>query len=133
MDKATANLIMREVIDAADAVYARHGLKRSKASSTYDTGMLRVTLTATSTDPALDPKVTDWHRYAESYGLPEDALGREITVTVKGRPTKFVIAGLLPGRSKFTIAVREATTNKDMLLTVSGVKRALGIKVEAWD
>lgn len=134
MDKAQAKAVMVEAQSALDAVFAKHGLKTKKVSATYDAGLISLRITAHSTDPDLDPKVTDWKRYAESYGLPLDALGK--TITVRSRvsgSTAYLITGLAPTRNRYPVCVYEVATGKAMLLTVVAVKDALGIPVEPWE
>lgn len=128
MDKAEAKAIMDEARAAMDQVFQRHGLKTGRIHASYDSGSITVKVTGEGVG-ADSPKVKDWERYAESYGLPREALG----TTIVSGGTRFQITGLLPNRRKFPVLVKNALTGKEMLLTVAGVKRALGIKVEGWE
>jgi len=119
MDKATAKIVSADLEAAVAAVLAKHDLKKSRISVRYG-DELRWTLDAISTDPALDPAVTDWNRYAASYGLPVDGLGAK--VTVKG--VQYTITGLVTGRTRFPVRV-STTTGKTMLLTIEGTRNAL--------
>lgn len=128
MDRNEAKQIMAEAQKAMDAVFAAHNLNPAKIRATFDESMIKISLTGECTGAAA-PKITSWARYARSFGLPEDALGK--TILQNGVP--FEITGLAPSRTKYPVTAKNLRTGKDMLLTIVGVKRALGIKVESWE
>lgn len=127
MDKAQATLINRECREALQAVFERHGLRLTKAHASFDEGTIRITATAETADAA----AIDWKRYAASYGLPEDALGKTISFPANGK--SYVITGMAPGRSKYPVKVTDTRTGKAMLITVRSAKQGLGLPVQPWD
>jgi hypothetical protein len=122
LTRAEATAIMREVEAAAAKIFEAHGLERGKCSASFEEGKIKVSVTGEGTG-ADSPKIKDWTRYAESFGLPVDAIGKTITVNRK----QFVITGLAITRRKFPVCVTEVLTGKDMLLTAEGVRAALGL------
>lgn len=128
MDRTEAKALQAEISAALEPIYKRHGLKIAGSRATFGTGLFNLTLKSVSTDPAVDPKVTDWAKYAGSFGLPVDALGKRITF--KGQPV--TITGLAVTRRKYPVVITYPT-GKIMLTTVGAAKRALGLKVDPWE
>jgi len=121
MDKTEAGVVQREISEAVDIILARHKLKRKVTRASYTEGTLRITINANSTDPAHDPKIADWKRYAAAFGLPADGLGR--TFTSRGQAWKIV--GLDAGRRRYPVIAEPVTGGKAMLFTAEGVVSAL--------
>jgi hypothetical protein len=121
MDKTEATVVQREICAAVDIILAKHKLKRKTSSASYTDGTLRVTINANSTDPAHDPKIADWKRYAMSFGLPDDGLGR--TFTLRGQTWKII--GLDAGRRRYPVVAEPLAGGKVMLFTAEGVISAL--------
>ena len=119
MDKNEAQTIARAIDEAAASILEAHGLKRARMSTRYGDGEIKVTLTAEAQGDE-SPAVRDWHRYAEAYGLPVDALGR--TITINGKPV--TITGLVVRRRKYPVQT-ETARGKKMLYTIDGVLGAL--------
>lgn len=122
MDKATAKALMAEAQRAMDEVFARHGMKTSGVRASYDAGSIKITVSGEQQGDE-SPRVLDWKRYAGSYSLPEDALGK--TIVYQGRA--FKITGLAASRRRYPVTVTEILTGKDLLLTVDAARRGLGL------
>lgn len=120
IDRAKARAIQDELAEAVRPILEAHGLKVAKGRASYDVGMFRFTVEAHSTGDN-DPKVVDWGRYAEGFGLPKGALGREMTYGSK----RFRIVGLLPSRRRFPVVATRLDDGKELLLEAESVKRAL--------
>ncbi len=130
MDKTEAIAIQHEVQDALNAILAKHNLRlKAGVGMRYDAAGCTFRAEAISTDPALDRKLIDWDKYAESYGLPKDALGKEIES--KGKLYK--ITGFNASRSRFPVAVVEVGTGKAFLFTIGATKRGLGMELKPWE
>ena len=121
MDKAQAKALQSERNEAAKPMLAKYGMVVKTASARFGPGEFSITIKSLSTDPALDPRVTDYERYAESFGLPKDGLGQTITV----RQGTFRITGLDLNRRKYPVVVVNVATGKTMLFTEAGVRAAL--------
>lgn len=124
MDKAQAKTLQSEIGEALKPIYAKHGLRVTSSRSRYDTGEFNITIKAEATDPAFDPKVQDWDRYAESYGLPKDARGQ--TVVVGG--VIYRVEGLVLSRRRFPVAVTRLQDSKAFLLTAEAIRGAWGTR-----
>lgn len=122
MDKTQVKAVMAELEPALAAVLARHNLKLAPGHRvTYGVGM-SVKFEAVSTDPAKDPKVLDWNRYAAGFGLSPEDLGK--TFVSKG--TTYRIVGLDIGRRAYPV-VAERADGSPMLFRAAGVVGALAI------
>lgn len=121
MDKAQAKALQAEIGEALKPLYAKHGMKVTRIHSTFGVGEFNISIKSESTDPALDPKVTDWDRYADAYGLPTD--GRGQTIVVGG--VTYRIDGLALSRRRFPVAVTRLQDSKGFLLTIEAVRGAL--------
>ena len=119
MDKSEAKTIQLEICAAADTILARHKLKQKGGSASYTEGSLRITINAEATDPAHDPKISDWKRYAAAFGLPANGLGR--TFVSSGKTWK--ITGLDANRRRYPVVA--ACEGKEMLFTVESVTAKL--------
>lgn len=122
MNRSEAKQIMAEAEAAMAAVFAAHNLKGAPVRASFDGGSITLRMKGEGIGDE-SPRVKDWERYASSYGLPQDALGKLIVVNGKG----YRITGLAPSRRKYPITVEEVLTGKDMLLTLQGVKNGLGL------
>ena len=122
MNRTEAKQIMAEAEAALASVFAAHNLKSAPVRASFDSGSITLRITGEGVGDE-SPRVKDWERYASSYGLPQDALGKLIVVNGKG----FKITGLQPSRRKYPVTVTEVLTGKDMLLTLQGVKNGLGL------
>ena len=122
MDKATAKVIGEDVRAALDEVWAKHGLKQAKQRATfYDDDRIKFTIEAISLDPALDPKRSDWARYASMYGLDEAWLDQKVTLA----GTTYTITGFLPNRRKRPVHIT-GPDGAARIATVEAIERAMG-------
>lgn len=135
----TANLrTLRTDIDAAlAAVCAKHGITLAVGKMTYSANEFTARLTAnTAADaktveavsetglPASHAWVRQWIGSIGIFGIPKDALGKEIKV----RGQRFLLAGLTRSpREPIAAKPLDRKTSKYTLLSVMEVKAALGI------
>ena len=124
MDKTEARDIQKAVDDAIAPILAAHNLRRISSRAGYDAGSIRLTLAFQSTDPALDPVVNDWARYAAGYGLPVDGIG----ATFNSRGTLYRVVGLDMNRRTYPVVAQAVNGGKKMLFKADGVARLLGVK-----
>lgn len=76
-----------------------------------------------------DRLAEDFKFYANALGMKPEDLGKEFTV---GRD-KYRLKGYNGKKRKFPIVAINLSNNKEYGLTLGGVKRALGYKVEQWE
>jgi len=107
-----AQQIVREALESAGYVIDRN-------FASYGP-MLRLTLEMHKQDE-LSPAAVGLQCAGSSYGLPDDALGR--TVTLGGKA--FEITGLVPSRRKYPVDIVEVGTGRRMKSTISSITEAL--------
>jgi hypothetical protein len=66
------------------------------------------------------PRVVEWQRYAQMYGLDAATLGKSIMVG----GVSYRVKGLVTTRSRFPVAVERLQDSKPMLLTIEAVRGA---------
>lgn len=129
---------LRTDLDAAlAAVCAKHGITLSVGKMTYsaneftarltgNTAATGATIEATSATglPANHAWVKQWNSSITMFGIPTDALGKEVTV----RGQRFLLAGLTRSpREPIAAKPLDRKTSKYILLSIMEVKAALGI------
>lgn len=112
-DSNNVKTILDECREALEAVAAKHGLKLQRKNCRYQDDELPVAfkmlvVEADADGNAMSSEAKDFVRYAPSFGLKAEDLGREFT----SRGNKFRITGLKPRSPKFPILACEVRTGK---------------------
>jgi len=110
VDRATAMAVSAELNESADRIFAKYGLKRKPSGSRYGESFslsLRAVKLDVDSDSGVnlaDPSVKQYERYASSYGLPPDGIGKRFGFN--GRT--YTVAGLSASSPKFPVlAIRD--------------------------
>ena len=118
VDRATCQRLGAEIEAAIDPILERHGFKRGKTSRAYgEYFQIKVQATPVGADT---PEASNWKQLASLYGLPEDALGKEISL---GGQTMKIVG--LNTRARRTPVMLEASNGKSYKAPAESVQRAL--------
>ena len=125
-DREQANAISVEITDAAQAVAARHGLTVQRRKAHYGDDLeivLRVSKVAVNEAGVnvLSREAQNLNRWALSYGLPEDALGKAFRSGGKA----FILTGLDPAKRKYPVLARCEDDGRSYRFTPAHVKGLL--------
>lgn len=107
MDRMTARQIEAAALKALEAVAAEYGVAITPRGGTLGHGnvTLRIEFATKGADGITNTREAEaWERYAVSFGLPANGLGRKITI--KGQ--EFTIAGLRAGADKRPVLLKNA-------------------------
>jgi hypothetical protein len=119
VDRATCQMLGRELEQAIDEVLKRHGFERGRTNRTYGEYFgLKIQATRIGAEK---PEASDWKRYAPLFNLPEDAIGK--TISMGGR--QFEISGLNTRAPKNPVMLREINSGKSFKAPASSVLFAL--------
>lgn len=127
MDRTTVNQIQKEMLEAAQAVAAKHGVEVSRIRGTFDSTSLRSTIAfaAVSVDEnginTSSPEAVDYERYAHSFPFnirAEVGIGHEIEM---GRG-KARIVGLKPRATKMPLLVQTEDGKKYKMAVPQSIK-----------
>lgn len=118
VDRMKARALSAEIDAAIAPVLAKHGMEKGKTHTTYGE-LYRFKIEATPIGAA-KPEETDWQRFATLFNLPEDALGKEITLGGQ----KMKIVGLNTRARKMPVML-EAAGGKKYKAPAESVTRAL--------
>ncbi|NBS92184.1 MAG: hypothetical protein EBS91_00160 [Betaproteobacteria bacterium] len=120
VSRALCDSITEEILAAAKAVLAKHGLELSKSRAGYgDIYSLKVEANAVARGEngvnMASEYAVDYKRFAASYGLKPDLLGKKFT----SRGTEYAFAGIASSRRKYPIAALNLVEDKMYFFTSS--------------
>lgn len=113
MDKATAKQINGELEAAVSAVLAAHGFERQRLSMRYSENEFKVTFEATRA--GVDRRAENFARYAFTYRLPSDGLGKLFLLSGE----VFEITGIEPKNRRYPLIARKHSDGKSYKLPVT--------------
>jgi hypothetical protein len=119
VDRVTCQMLGKALEAAIDPVLKAHGFERGKTSRTYGEYFgLRIQATRIG---AAKPEENDWKRFAPLFNLPEDAIGKEISLG--GR--QFTITGLNTRAPKNPVMLAEVGSQRKFKAPAASVSMAL--------
>jgi hypothetical protein len=125
VDKATAREISRELEEAAEKIFAKHGLQKRKMKTgygdSYSFSVEAETVTADESGVNLSSKeARGYELFASSYGLPTGLLGKKFKVS----GVEYAFAGIATSRPKYPIFALNLSTGDHIFFT-EAVKKML--------
>lgn len=129
VERAEAREITAEIKAAVEAVLARRGMTLKVGTSHYGESYdVKLTAIKVDLDPEtgvnrLDPRATDWARYARGFGLPASGLGK----TFKASGKTFRVVGLAVSRRARPVCAVELVTGKEYIFPADSAKAFLAI------
>lgn len=123
ISKQKADDISTEIIEAVDAILAKHGMARGATRSTYGDAFTfkveacNVTLGEGGVNLA-STEAQDYKRYSRSYGLNEGLLGKAFTANGQ----RYTFAGIATRRHKYPIYALDSA-GRGIFFTTSVVER----------
>ena len=126
IDRAEAVVVTKEIEVAIKDILDRHGLQPKPSRTTYGPSLsikleaIKVELDEQGVNRA-DPRVIEWERYADLYGLPKDGVGRPFRYGNR----EYRITGLDGGRPRFPISADRLPDGKAFKFPVEAAKAGL--------
>ena len=125
VNKATAVEISKEIEEAAEKIFAKHGLQKRKLKTGYgDSYSISIEAEAVSTGEngvnVASKEARGYELFASSYGLPSGILGKKFEVN----GVEYAFAGIATSRPKYPIYALNLMTG-DYIFFQESVKSRL--------
>ena len=107
---------LRTDIDAAlAAVAAKHGITLDIGNISFDSNSFRTTLSAKSSDVAVENDSSEFDRYAARFGIKKEAFNEMFSF----QGDMFTVVGIKPRSTKYPLLAKQRSNGKTYKLPVS--------------
>ncbi len=121
--RAECKALGEAVAAALKPVADRFGLEVAVGGGTFDETFFKPRVAFRTRTAAVDT----WARYAPSFGLPIDGVGKIVTLALGGVPKSYRIAGIKIESRRFPVLVERVGDGRPFRCTAAGVIKALAI------
>jgi hypothetical protein len=108
-----------ELANAVAEIAAKHGLTGAVTGGTFDANTFKPRIEFS----APERKANEFARWASSFGLPADLMGRTLTI----RGIRYTVTGILPNAIKRPVEMKRESDGRMFAFELLAIRRALGL------